>query len=311
MRRMMMVAAIAAFAVPAMAGDSRPKCLGEEFVINGKYICAEDPGLRTGAPGTPLPVEPKPEPELKLSGHLMANDMMQTGFDPASLTYYNETDFTRLSRVSNASTALQPVGWGLSAQWTPNGNVWIELGWQRPPERTIAIDTSLQHASYFLNCGNAMCRYRFGEEQTNRHRFIADDIALALKFEVAPVNKYYSILAGFGVQRRYLSAVVDVTTQRHDQHFDSHDTLVEDRVVKNGDVHRTDRSTQTRLFGLVEGEIYPAGKDRFVGIGLSVRLLTDGNREQQQFTDTLLDRNIMLGIEPGWYDVTARLILRF
>ncbi|HXK37303.1 MAG TPA: hypothetical protein VJ553_07010 [Candidatus Paceibacterota bacterium] len=309
MRRMLTVALFAAFAVPAMADD--PKCLGEEFVINGKYICAEDPGLRTNAPGTPLPVPDKPRPKLKLSGHLMANNMMTTAFDPAAYTYQRETKDTRQQFTSTATSSVQPVGWGVSAQWSPNEQVWIEFGWQRPPERQIGVGTTLQHASYFVNCGNALCRFRFGDEQTNHHRFIADDFALALKWDLEPKNRYVSVFMGGGVHRRYLRDVVDIETYRRTQTFDFRDVLAEDRFVTRGEVHRIDRSSQTRLFALLEGELYPAGKDRFVGFGVSIRLLTDGEREQQHFTDTLVDQGLMLGIEPGWYDVTARLILRF
>lgn len=306
MRRLLFVAVLLALAAPAMA-DAKPPCEGERFRINGKDICVVE--------NEPLAISKADDsrPRLKLSGHLMANDMMVTEFDPAPLTYGADADDLRLADASTAATSLDGTGWGLSAQWSPDDLFWIEVGWQRPPSREFDFGTIHGLTHHFYRCGVVgLCPYKLDEKQADHHRFTVDDVTLALKWDTTPKSKYVSVLLGAGVHRRYLHHWADTATTRREVWYDVYDEGPARQLVKTTEEsHRRDRTTQTRLFGLAEFELYPAGKDRFVGVGISARILGDGRKEQQYFTDTLLDRNIMMGIEPGFYDVTARLILRF
>lgn len=305
MRNLMFVAALTLLAAPAMAQDSGPvdpkNCYGEPFEINGKKVCF----VLTNPDDYYRVVDKKdePRPRFKLSGHLMANDMATTRFSPETYTYGGDRSVASLKR--------NDPGWGLSGQWSPNDVLWIELGWQRPPQLSAQLDTVQLDRFGFYRCGREVCAVTVEILQANKHVFKTDDFSLALKWEVGPSNQYYSVLLGAGIHRRYIRNHVDIATAYHEDWRNGAGNLAFAVVTDETRIIRTDKATQTRLFWQADFELYPAGKDKSVGLGVSTRFLSDGDREQTFSTDTLLDRTIDMSLEPGNWDVTARLILRF
>jgi hypothetical protein len=167
----------------------------------------------------------------------------------------------------------------------------------------VSLDTSRYTRIYSSACREGQpCRDRFGIDERTRHRFTADDFSLALKWDIIPESRYASVLLGAGVHYRKLRDRISRTRITYDPF---------DPDVVTDVTPYTVRTAQTRGFGQLDLELYPAGKDRFVGVGITARLLADGRKEKQFTTGTDLDENIVIGIQPGTYDVTARFILRF
>jgi hypothetical protein len=257
-------------------------------------------------------------PHFKLSGHLMGTTMMDTNFNPADYTYeHGRGSSLWQNPISNATLFINEPGWGVSAQWSADEKFWVELGWQHAPALTATIDTSISSSLYLVPCGTnwgtgAYCPFSIGDEQTNRQKISAEDFTVALKRDLTPDSRYVSVLLGAGAHRRYIrdrSAVV--TTHVQEWFASASGNLFQKKNDEPSTFRRTDSSSRTRLFLQADAEFYPAGKSKFIGLGVTARVLSDGTREQQYFTDTLTDKHILIGVEPGWYDVTARLILRF
>jgi len=315
MRLLTLSVFVCALAVPAMADDTKkPACFGEEFVINGKYICAEDPGIRNHTPGTPMPVARERVPHLKLGGSLLVNGMMAEEFHADRFNYTGRTGKYGWPRMdSAASLQRERTGWGLSAQWSADGVWWVEGSWERPERVNIGIDTTRVTGEYSWWCvGASTCPARIAAHQTNLHQFTADDFTLGILYDLnaSEHSKFISVLLGGGIHRRYIRDQYAISTHSGTELYRG-DELAGINDRNDTDSAGTTKATQTRIFGQLDLELYPAGKNRWVGLVLSTRILSDGNKEQQFSTDTLNDKDVLLGIQPGFYDVTARLVVRF
>jgi len=315
----MFVAALMALAMPATAQKNDPvdpkDCYGEPLEINGKKVC-----FVITNPDDYYRVVDKPKeriPHLKLAGSLMVNSMMTTQFDDNRYNYMGRTGKYGWPRM-DSSTSLERarLGWGLAAQWSPDGIWWVEASWQRPERVTVAIVTERVSGEFLWRCdaGNRNCPGRAVAQQKNEHSFTADDFSLGMLYDVTkndPSCSYFSLLVGGGITRRYLSDRHRFDASSGDRYFDPNGELA--MIGNRNDTFSegTTKAAKTRIYGQLDLELYPAGKNRWVGLVLSTRVLSDGDQEQQFFTSTLNDSDIVLGIQPDWYDVTARIVLRF
>lgn len=319
MRRLMLAAALVALAVPAVAQKNDPvnpkDCYGEPFEINGKKVCF----VITNSDDYYRVVDQKTEriPHLKLSGSLLVNSMMTEQFDQDLYNYTGHTGTYGWPRMdSQTSLERERLGWGLSAQWSADGVWWFEASWERPERVNIGIDTTrVSHEFYWQCTADSFCPARGVAYQTNRHSFTADDFMFGVLYDLSGTenDKHFSVLLGGGIHRRYITDRYSISTRSGTEYYRRGGFVdlagVNDR--NDTDTVGTTKTAQTRIFGQIDLELYPAGKDRFVGLVLSSRVLSDGAKEQNFPTSTLNDEDILLGIQPGTWDVTARLVLRF
>jgi hypothetical protein len=246
------------------------------------------------------------EPRIKVYGSLSLTDTTHNTFDPAGFTYEalrRRQIGTPYYLTSSAQKEVTGNQFGIGAQLRISGGYWFDLHWQKARSTEITVDT---HIDSLLR-EEEICPFVppcftvstwSSEDQKNHHRVAVSALSLGIKKDLIVDQDHLLLAPGVGW---HITQIEDQATADYTRIVNTIPTPGIRRTEKTSTAAQTYRDRLHAPYLSLDTEVWPAGKDGPVGIGVSAKWFVLGVRTHTVNDRSLIDDLTISTRRPRWH----------